>query len=308
MTSFPFPEVDLALVQLQKQLSKLQTEINYQGVVMRFVADYTPAALDAHLEVIAQGKLLSLACHSSALASILSQSLNGASFNHLPQELQLALLERAVPEADKLTWQGIQLAETVAQQPQQLCLAIVISLPQGEISLYLEDYHQLLTLLPKRALLSRHPVPVPLSFRWAGQPLSLAEIRSLSSGDILLLPTQFNHQQVMAYIHDKPFATFYIHDHQLELITMENAAQSESELLNDLETLPIDVSFEVGQQTLDLHTLSTLTQGTILELGSALNAEVRVLANQKCIATGELVNIQDRLGVRVRQLNTEVEA
>lgn len=89
---------------------------------------------------------------------------------------------------------------------------------------------------------------------------------------------------------------------------METSTVTESELLTDLEALPINVSFEVGQQTLDLHTLSTLTPGAVIELGCALNAEVRVIANQKCIGTGELVSIQDRLGVRIGQLHTEVEA
>lgn len=316
MISFPFPKVDPKFVDLQQQLSKLQSEIAYHSIGISLKADYLPAGLNTSLEVIIKGKRLSFKGYSSALANILNGSLNGASFDHLPQELQLALLERITPEAEKVTWQSIVLAhhqgEAIHQDDirhsEQLCLAITVTLPQGEITLYLEEYQHLISLLPQRAMHSRLPVEVPLSFRWQGQSLTLQELRSLGSGDILLLPTYFNQQQIMGYIHDKPFATFNIHDHQLELITMETANTAESELLNDLEALPVNVSFEVGQQTLDLHTLSTLTQGTILELGSALNAEVRVLANQKCIATGELVNIQDRLGVRVHQLNTEVEA
>ncbi|MOA45261.1 Yop proteins translocation protein Q [compost metagenome] len=72
--------------------------------------------------------------------------------------------------------------------------------------------------------------------------------------------------------------------------------------LTDLEQLPVQVGFEIGRHTLDLHTLATLQPGSLIDLAAPLNGEVRILANQRCIGTGELVSLQDRLGVRVLRL------
>lgn len=75
-----------------------------------------------------------------------------------------------------------------------------------------------------------------------------------------------------------------------------------------IDQLPIPVSFEVGRRTLDLHTLSTLQPGSLLDLDCALDGEVRILANQRCLGIGELVRLQDRLGVRVTRLFGHDEA
>ncbi|EVT88725.1 hypothetical protein Z046_17780 [Pseudomonas aeruginosa VRFPA09] len=83
---------------------------------------------------------------------------------------------------------------------------------------------------------------------------------------------------------------------------------ADSEDLHELDQLPIPVSFEVGRRTLDLHTLSTLQPGSLLDLDCALDGEVRILANQRCLGIGELVRLQDRLGVRVTRLFGHDEA
>lgn len=67
---------------------------------------------------------------------------------------------------------------------------------------------------------------------------------------------------------------------------------ADGEDLHELDQLPIPVSFEVGRRTLDLHTLSTLQPGSLLDLDSALDGEVRILANQRCLGIGELVRLR----------------
>ncbi len=90
--------------------------------------------------------------------------------------------------------------------------------------------------------------------------------------------------------------------------TCTTPSLADGEDLHELDQLPIPVSFEVGRRTLDLHTLSTLQPGSLLDLDSALDGEVRILANQRCLGIGELVRLQDRLGVRVTRLFGHDEA
>lgn len=79
-----------------------------------------------------------------------------------------------------------------------------------------------------------------------------------------------------------------------------------------MEDFQLDIMIGEGPAArsikLDLHTLSTLQPGSLLDLDSALDGEVRILANQRCLGIGELVRLQDRLGVRVTRLFGHDEA
>ena len=86
---------------------------------------------------------------------------------------------------------------------------------------------------------------------------------------------------------------------------MHNAASAEPFGPTELDQLPIQVSFEVGRQTLDWHTLTSLQPGALIDLGTPLDGEVRIISNGHSLGVGRLVEIQGRLGVRVENLNNE---
>ena len=75
--------------------------------------------------------------------------------------------------------------------------------------------------------------------------------------------------------------------------------------LTDLNQLPVQVSFEVGRQILDWHTLTSPEPGSLIDLTTPVDGEVRLLANGRLLGHGRLVEIQGRLGVRIERL-TEV--
>lgn len=127
---------------------------------------------------------------------------------------------------------------------------------------------------------------------------------------LLLLPAGHRPDAaLLGVLEGRPWARCQLHSTQLELLDMHDTPSlADGEDLHELDQLPIPVSFEVGRRTLDLHTLSTLQPGSLLDLDSALDGEVRILANQRCLGIGELVRLQDRLGVRVTRLFGHDEA
>ncbi|MFG3923300.1 type III secretion system cytoplasmic ring protein SctQ [Pseudomonas aeruginosa] len=137
-----------------------------------------------------------------------------------------------------------------------------------------------------------------------------SELRTLEPGDLLLLPAGHRPDAaLLGVLEGRPWARCQLHSTQLELLDMHDTPSlADGEDLHELDQLPIPVSFEVGRRTLDLHTLSTLQPGSLLDLDSALDGEVRILANQRCLGIGELVRLQDRLGVRVTRLFGHDEA
>ncbi|MGL6412546.1 SctQ family type III secretion system cytoplasmic ring protein AscQ, partial [Aeromonas veronii] len=105
-----------------------------------------------------------------------------------------------------------------------------------------------------------------------------------------------------------PFAYCQPHQQHLELTAMHNAASAEPFGPTELDQLPIQVSFEVGRQTLDWHTLTSLQPGALIDLGTPLDGEVRIISNGHSLGVGRLVEIQGRLGVRVERLDNESQS
>jgi type III secretion system YscQ/HrcQ family protein len=67
--------------------------------------------------------------------------------------------------------------------------------------------------------------------------------------------------------------------------------------------LPVTLSFEAGSVSIPFDQLASVRPGFVFELGAPLDASlIRVLANGVEVGAGELVRIDDQLGVRLTQI------
>lgn len=69
-----------------------------------------------------------------------------------------------------------------------------------------------------------------------------------------------------------------------------------------LETMPVRVTFDLGQRSLTLAELREIGPGHVFELGRELRRCVQVRANGRLIGEGELVDVDGRLGVSIQSL------
>lgn len=69
-----------------------------------------------------------------------------------------------------------------------------------------------------------------------------------------------------------------------------------------LDQLPLRLAFDLGERTLSLAELKALQPGQTLELGRPLAGAVQLRVNGALVGTGELVEIDGRLGVTVTSL------
>ncbi len=65
------------------------------------------------------------------------------------------------------------------------------------------------------------------------------------------------------------------------------------------ERLPITITFDLGSKTFALNEVGGFAPGFTFELDRSLESPVDIRANGTKIASGELVTINDRLGVRI---------
>lgn len=66
--------------------------------------------------------------------------------------------------------------------------------------------------------------------------------------------------------------------------------------------LPLEVTVELGRTRMLINDLLKLGQGSVIELAKAAGDTLEVLANQKLIARGEVVVMNDKYGIRITEI------
>lgn len=66
--------------------------------------------------------------------------------------------------------------------------------------------------------------------------------------------------------------------------------------------IPLQVTVEVGRTRMMINELLQLGQGSVIELNKLLGEPFEVLVNDKLVARGEVVIVNDRFGVRLTDI------
>lgn len=308
MTPITLSSASLAELTLQQTLSQYRQHFNWSGGELALTIVLPPVTLDTRLQLQWQGLSLSLWCHGAELAHWLAPDLQQAALFSLPEPLQLALIERLGQPLGGLTCSALTRQES-CDKTDEPALQLLLQREGASLALWLPQPGPLLSRLPPRPPQQRLPLPLTLSLQWGEMGLTLDEIATLAIGDVLLPPPHPQlAQQLLVCVEGRPFAYCQPHQQHLELTAMHNAEPADPFGPTELEQLPIQVSFEVGRQTLDWHTLTSLQPGALIDLGTPLDGEVRIISNGHSLGVGRLVEIQGRLGVRVERLGNESQS
>lgn len=71
--------------------------------------------------------------------------------------------------------------------------------------------------------------------------------------------------------------------------------------------IPLLITVELGRKRLYVHDLLQLSQGSVIELSKQIGEPFEVLVNQKLVARGEVVVINDKFGVRITDIISPLE-
>ncbi len=82
------------------------------------------------------------------------------------------------------------------------------------------------------------------------------------------------------------------------------AAPANMEFILDI---PLEVTVELGRTKLLIHELLKLGQGSVIELSKLAGETLEILANQKLIARGEAVVVNEKFGVRLTEVVSPLE-
>ncbi len=96
---------------------------------------------------------------------------------------------------------------------------------------------------------------------------------------------------------------------ELEELTEENApiTGEEKRKLDAILDIPITISMEVGRSHISIRNLLQLNQGSVVELDRVAGESLDVLVNGTLIAHGEVVVVNDKFGIRLTDVISQIE-
>ena len=71
--------------------------------------------------------------------------------------------------------------------------------------------------------------------------------------------------------------------------------------------IPLEVTVELGSTKMLINDMLKLGQGSVIELSKLAGESLEILANQKPIARGEVVVVNDKYGVRLTEVISAME-
>ncbi|MFW8590225.1 flagellar motor switch protein FliN [Glaciecola sp. 2405UD65-10] len=93
----------------------------------------------------------------------------------------------------------------------------------------------------------------------------------------------------------------------LDELTEEPAQNVDEKKLETILDIPVTISMEVGRTNISIRNLLQLNQGSVVELDRVAGEPLDVLVNGTLIAHGEVVVINDKFGIRLTDVISQVE-
>jgi flagellar motor switch protein FliN/FliY len=96
---------------------------------------------------------------------------------------------------------------------------------------------------------------------------------------------------------------------ELEELTEDDIAITgeEKRRLDSILDIPVTISMEVGRSNISIRNLLQLNQGSVVELDRVAGEALDVLVNGTLIAHGEVVVVNDKFGIRLTDVISQIE-
>lgn len=141
--------------------------------------------------------------------------------------------------------------------------------------------------------------------------IALNEIKSIEDGDIILLEnSDITH---MSVVWGENEYKFKINPEPSLIISVDNNGDDEMEeetnvkSQNMWDSILVDIVAEFDNVKLTLGELKQISEGLVIDIGSVYDNKIKLRVENQVVATGELVILNDRYGVRIDSLKKTKE-
>ncbi|MEC8924778.1 MAG: flagellar motor switch protein FliN [Pseudomonadota bacterium] len=94
---------------------------------------------------------------------------------------------------------------------------------------------------------------------------------------------------------------------ELEELNAESLDEGDKRKLDAILDIPVTISMEVGRSQISIRNLLQLNQGSVVELERVAGEPLDVLVNGTLIAHGEVVVVNDKFGIRLTDVISQIE-
>ncbi len=94
---------------------------------------------------------------------------------------------------------------------------------------------------------------------------------------------------------------------QKQTVKENDSGQKEKYDIDLILDIPLDVSVELGKVRMLVNNLLQLGQGSIIELDKPVGEPLEIYINNKLIARGEVVVVEEKFGIRVTDIVNPLE-
>jgi flagellar motor switch protein FliN/FliY len=94
---------------------------------------------------------------------------------------------------------------------------------------------------------------------------------------------------------------------QKETVKENDSGQKEKYDIDLILDIPLDVSVELGKVRMLVNNLLQLGQGSIIELDKPVGEPLEIYINNKLVARGEVVVVEEKFGIRVTDIVSPLE-
>lgn len=287
---------------------------------LRFVAPAAASASQIHLVVRAGGQVVHVGLPGLPEPASLGVAFAGIEIAGLPEDILLGVLETWLADGLKAAGAaGLPLEiKAFAPAPSSLPLACGWEVAREANERFLVGtLHAETTALDALAALSARVPPQPagsadglavaLQVAIARTSLPLSTLRTVATGDVLwvpLAPGDRSQGPCELWAGTRLVARAVRNKQTFRVSTMPPPAEPPAKTPAGpvkVDDLPVPVLFDVGQLDLTVGQLRTVAEGYTFELPATPPRLVTIRANGREIGQGELVEIGDKVGVRVVQ-------
>lgn len=311
--------------------------VSFQGAEWEFrlhaMAGEEPLREPFHLGIDLGGSLIGVAVDRAVFQELLRAVDPGGEVSSMPEPLLLALAELAFAElADRLQQACGHAVRIAAAGPDAQgapeAHRLAFTLRQtgggqpgadrtvaGELALDARGLAVVSGLAgrqpPGEAGADWEALPVPLRFDVGWVDLAAGDLAALARHDVILLDdaTLLDEDRLLVRVSARTMlrarlsGSSLIIENSVSTIMTEDPAAPAEPLLDTLEEVEVRLTFDIGQQSVTLAELRRIAAGTVFDLGRDPRRAVNIRANGRLVGTGELVRIEERIGVRVTRVS-----
>jgi len=96
-------------------------------------------------------------------------------------------------------------------------------------------------------------------------------------------------------------------EEKVKEVKEKESGQKEKYDIDLILDIPLDVSVELGKVRMLVNNLLQLGQGSIIELDKPVGEPLEIYINNKLIARGEVVVVEEKFGIRVTDVVSPLE-